>query len=254
MVSVKSRRLAVPMVVACAGVFGSAATAHAAGGISVTPAALEHTAKRGTVGSLTVNNTTNETLRVTITVRPWCQELFGKVIVDTRTTLSRYVRASSRSFIMSRGARRTIPMRMLRGTRSGSLYGAVDVIGKPTRTKGRKGIIPNYRLISKIRLNASKKHKRYRLRTGAAQIRSGYVILPVRNLGNTIDPIGASYTLSGPTRRSGNALTPIAALPGKLIGLQLTGRSGLRKGRYTLTARVTQAGRAVNARTSFTIR
>jgi len=253
MVSVKTRRIAVPMVVACAGVFGSAATAHAAGGLSVTPAALEHTAKRGTVGSLTLNNTTNETLRVSITVRPWRQELFGKVLPDMRTTLTKYVRASSRSFTMRRSARRTIPMRMLRGTRSGSLYGAVDVIGKPTKTKGRRGIIPNYRLISKIRLNAPKSKKRYRLRTGGAQLRSGYVILPVRNLGNTIDPIGASYSISGPSGRNGTA-GAVAALPGKLIGLKLAASRGMRRGRYTVTARVTQAGRAVNARSSFTIR
>src|SRR5687768_5624052 len=34
MVSSKSRRLAAPVVVACVGLFGSAATAHAAGGLS----------------------------------------------------------------------------------------------------------------------------------------------------------------------------------------------------------------------------
>ena len=67
---------------------------------------------------------------------------------------------------------------MLKGTGSGSLYGAVDVLGKPTNTKGRKGIIPNYRLISKIRLNAPKSKKRYRLVTGGAQVRSGVVDPP----------------------------------------------------------------------------
>src|SRR4051794_38805261 len=238
MVSVKTRRLAVPMVVACAGVLGYSANAHAAGGISVTPAALEHTAKRGTVGSLTLNNTTNESLRVTVTVRPWKQELGGRVIVDPRATLSKYVRATSQSFVIGRGVKRPVSFRMLRGTGSGSLYGAVDVVGKPTNTKGRKGIIPNYRLISKIRLHPTK--KRYRLRAGGAQVRSGTVILPVRNLGNTIDPITARYSISGPSGRSGNA-AGIAALPGKLIGLNLGAARGMRKGRYTVTARVSQA-------------
>jgi len=253
MVSVKTRRLAVPMVVACAGVLGYSANAHAAGGISVTPAALEHTAKRGTVGSLTLNNTTNESLRVTVTVRPWKQELGGRVIVDPRATLSKYVRATSQSFVIGRGVKRPVSFRMLRGTGSGSLYGAVDVVGKPTNTKGRKGIIPNYRLISKIRLNAAKSKQRYRLRTGAAQVRSGAVILPVRNLGNTIAPIAASFSISGPSARNGNA-PAIAALPGKLIGLNLGAARGMKKGRYTVTARVTQAGRTLNARSSFTIR
>jgi len=251
MVSVKTRRLAVPMVVACAGVFGSAATAHAAGGLSVTPAALEHRAKVGTVGSLTLNNTTNETLRVTVVVRPWMQQLGGNVLIDMRTSLSRYVRATSKPFTLRAGTRRPLSFRMLRRTSSGSLYGAVEVVGKPTNTKGRKGIIPNYRLISKIRLTPSK--ARIRLRTGAAQVRSGAVLLPVRNLGNTIDPIGATYTISGPSGRRGTTKA-IAALPGKLIGLNLGASRGMRKGRYTVTARVTQAGRAVNARSSFTIR
>ena len=42
MVSVKTRRLAVPVVVACVGVLGSATAAHAqSGGLSVTPASLQ---------------------------------------------------------------------------------------------------------------------------------------------------------------------------------------------------------------------
>src|SRR5215210_834829 len=98
MVSLKTRRLAAPVIVACVGMLGTAASADAAGGLSVTPASLEHRAKVGTVGSITLNNTTNETLRVTVVVRPWMQQLNGNVLIDMRTTLSRYVRASSSAF------------------------------------------------------------------------------------------------------------------------------------------------------------
>jgi len=251
MVSVKTRRLAAPVVVACVGVMGFAATAHAAGGLSVTPASLENRAKVGTVGSLTLNNTTNETLRVTVTVRPWRQQLNGDVFADPRATLSRYVRSTSNRFTIAGGAKRSISFRMLRRTSNGSLYGSVDILGKPTNTKGRKGIIPNYRLISKIRLNAARKS--FRLRTGAAQVRQGNVILPVRNLGNTIDPIGGNFTITGPSGRRGN-MKAIAALPGKLIGLSLGSTRGMRKGRYTVNATVAQGSKRVNARTSFTIR
>src|SRR4051794_5243174 len=252
MVSLKTRRLAVPMVVACVGVLGSAATANAAGGgLSVTPASLEHTAKLGTVGSVTLNNTTNETLRVTVTVRPWMQQLNGNVLSDPRSTLSRYVRATTSSFTIGAGARRPVTFKMVRRTSSGSLYGSVEVFGKPTNTKGRKGIIPNYRLISKLRLNA--KRKTYRWRTGAAQIRQRAIILPVRNLGNTIDPIGGTYSISGPTGRSGT-MKAIAALPGKLVGLNLGYINGMKKGRYTISATVTQGNRRSVARTSFTLR
>ncbi len=92
MVSVKTRRLAVPVVVVRWRA-GSAAAAHAqSGGLSVTPASLENRAKLGTVGSLTLNNTTSETLRVTVTVRPWQQQLNGTVVADPRSNLTRYVR------------------------------------------------------------------------------------------------------------------------------------------------------------------
>jgi hypothetical protein len=140
---------------------------------------------------------------------------------------------------------------MVRHTSNGSLYAGVDIFGKPTNTKGRKGIIPQYRLISKLRLNA--KHKILKWRTGAAQLRGGQVILPIRNLGNTIDPIGGTYRISGPSGRSGT-MKAIAALPGKLIGLNLGATRGMKKGRYNVAATVTQAGRKVVARTSFTIR
>ncbi|MDA0137606.1 hypothetical protein [Solirubrobacter deserti] len=246
----KTRRVAVPVVVACVGVLGSATAAHAqSGGLAVTPASLENRAKLGTVGSLTLNNTTRETLRVTVTVRPWRQQLNGTVLADPRSNLTRYVRATTRSFTIGAGAKRPISFRMVR--RLSSLYASVDILGKPTNTKGRKGIIPNYRLISKLRLNPSKKS--FRFRTGAAQVRSGSVILPVRNLGNSIDPIGGSFRISGPGTKSGN-MAAIAALPGKLVGLNLGSTRGMKKGRYTVNATVTQGSRRTNVRTSFTIR
>jgi hypothetical protein len=251
MLSVKTRRFAVPVVVACVGVLGSSATAHAAGGLSITPAVLEHSAKVGTVGTMSLNNSTNETLRVTVTVRPWRQELNGTVIGDLRNTLSKYIRATTQTFSIRAGAKRALTLKLYHVPHGGSLYGGVDIFGKPTHTKGRKGIIPQYRIISKVRLNAS--HKSYNWRTGAAQIRQRAIILPVRNLGNSIDPIGGSYRITGPSGRSGT-MKAIAALPGKLIGLNLGYTNGLKKGTYTINATVTQGNRRAVARTSFTIR
>lgn len=251
MVSVKARHLAAPLLVAGAGVLGSAPAAHAAGGISVTPAVIENGAKRGTVGRMTLTNSTRETLRVTVTVRPWRQKLDGTVVADLRSNFTRYVKAGKRKFTLRAGAKRTFRLKMRRRTRSGSLYGSVDIFGKPTRTKGRKGIIPQYRLISKLRLNPTR--KRYKLRTGAVQVRGGQVLLPIRNLGNTIDPLAGNFRISGPTSRSGN-FKAVAALPGKLIALGAGASRGMRKGRYTLSATVTQAGRRTNVRSRFTVR
>ena len=251
MVSGTSRRIAVPMVVACAGVFGAAEAAHAAGGLSVTPAILEHRAALGNVGSLTLNNTTNETLRVTVNVRPWRQELNGKVLTDPRATFNRYVRATRRSFTLRGGAKVPVTFRMVRRTGSGSLYGNVDILGKPTRTKGRKGIIPQYRLISSLRLHP--RSKTIKLRTGAGQVRNRTFVLPVRNIGNTIDPVSGTYRLSGPASRSG-AIKSVSVVPGKLVALGLTSTSGFKKGRYTITASLSQGGKRFNVRTSVTLR
>ena len=215
----------------------------------MTPASLENRAKLGTVGSLTLNNTTKESLRVTVTVRPWRQQLNGTVVADPRSNLTRYVRATTRSFTIGAGVKRPISFRMVR--RLSSLYASVDILGKPTNTKGRKGIIPNYRLISKLRLNPAK--KTYKFRTGAAQVRSGAIILPVRNLGNSIDPIGGTFRLSGAGSKSGN-MAAIAALPGKLVGLNLGSTRGMKKGTYTVNATVKQGNKSTNVRTSFTIR
>jgi hypothetical protein len=246
----RTRRLAVPFV-ASIGVLGLSAPAYADGGLSVTPAVLEHVAKKGTVGSFTLNNTTKETLRVTITVRPWRQQLDGKVISDPRANLTRYVRATTRTFTLGAGARRAVSFRMVRRAPAGSLYASVEAFGKPTNTKGRKGIIPQYRIVSSLRLNPAR--RTFKLRTGAAQVRSGSLILPVRNLGNTIEPVSGSYTLSGAGSRKGT-IAGVKVIPGKLVGLNLGAVRGLKKGRYTVSASLTQGSKRVSARTSVTVR
>ena len=69
------------------------------GGVSITPAVLEQTAKRGTVGTFTVKNTTRDTLRVTVIVRPWIQNrTTAAVALNKNATLTPYVRASPQSF------------------------------------------------------------------------------------------------------------------------------------------------------------
>jgi len=246
----RTRRLAVPVAVSI-GVLGGAAPAFADGGLSVTPAVLEHRAQLGSVGSFTLSNTTKESLRVTITVRPWRQQLNGTVISDPRANLTRIVRATSPSFTLRAGSRRPVSFRMVRRPSGGSLYASVEAFGKPTNTKGRKGIIPQYKIVSSMRLNPAR--KAYRLKTGAAQVRGGALILPVRNLGNSIDPVSGTYTLSGAGSRRGS-IAGVKVIPGKLVGLSLGSARGLKKGRYTVSASLVQGSKRVTARTSVTVR
>ena len=159
------------------------------------------------------------------------------------------MRATRRSFTIRGGAKVPVTFRMVRRTGSGSLYGNVDILGKPTRTKGRKGIIPQYRLISSFRLHP--RSKTIKLRTGAGQVRNRTFVLPVRNIGNTIDPVSGTYRLSGPGSRSGT-IKSVSVVPGKLVALGLTSTSGFKKGRYTISASLSQGGKRFNVRTSVT--
>ena len=178
-------------------------------------------------------------------------DLDGRVLTDPRATFNRYVRATRRSFTIAAAAKVPVTFRMVRRTGNGSLYGNVDILGKPTRTKGRKGIIPQYRLVSSLRLHP--RSKTIKLRTGAAQVRNRTFVLPVRNTGNTIEPISGTYRLSGPGSRSGN-FKSVSVVPGKLVTLGLTSTRGFKKGRYTITASLSQGGKRFNVRTSVTLR
>jgi hypothetical protein len=77
-------------------------------------------------------------------------------------------------------------------------------------------------------------------------------VLPVRNVGNTIEPVTGAYRITGPVARTG-AFAAIRILPTKLVTLGLGATNGLKKGRYTINATLVQAGKRTSARTSFTI-
>src|ERR1700759_3000825 len=77
----------------------------AAGGVSVTPQTVEHTAKNGTLGSITIKNTTSGTMKVTVKVRPWTQNrITGGVLPNLNATMARYVQAQSSAFNLGGGA------------------------------------------------------------------------------------------------------------------------------------------------------
>jgi hypothetical protein len=220
------------------------------GGVEITPATIERTARRGTVGSFTVKNTTRDTLRVTVTVRPWSQNRSNwRVAINKRATLTRYVRASPRVFNMRPGSR-TVRLRMLRRTRSGSLYAGIQVFAKQRRRRARNGIVPQWDLVGRLRLNPSR--RRPNLRIGAVDVvgRGRTLILAVRNIGNTLDPVGGTVNITGPTRRSAR-IPQVAVVPGQVVYLRGGSMRGMRRGAYTATWSVTQGGRRYTARRTF---
>lgn len=216
----------------------------AQGGLSVTPSILETTARSGAAGSATITNRTGRTLRVTVRARPWRQTRRGAVAANRRGKLGR-VRVSSRRFTLANGATRSVSVRLTRVPRRRSQYGALDVVGKPTRR--RKGINVEYRLISSIRFNPTRRARRHRLGIGGARVTGRgsrrALTLAVRNRGNTVDPVGGTVEISGSRGGRSAGISPIRILPRKRINLRLASLSGLRRGRYRASVTLSQGGR-----------
>jgi hypothetical protein len=222
-----------------------AAAATAAGGLSIAPAVLEQTARRGVSDTVEVVNSSNRKLAVTVAARPWRQSRTGTVAADRRRRLSRFVRLSDSSFTLARGARRTITVSLARVPARDSLYGSLEVIGRPTRT--RKGVNVGYRLIGSLRFNPPPADRKLKLRAGAARVsgRKGdrALTLQVRNAGNTIDPVGGDVVIRGPRGGRSTGIGAVRILPGKRVNLVLASLDGLRPGRYTAAVTLKQRRR-----------
>jgi hypothetical protein len=261
----RSRHLAGAVALAAAGLAAGGVIAQAdqapprakaaAGGVSLTPETVEHTARQGKLGSVTVKNTTSDTLKVTVRVRPWSQDrVTGKVDANLNVSLSRYIAATSPSFNLAAGSSRSVTFTQRRTPPGGSLYGAIEVFGKPRNAKARNGIIPNYRVVGRLRANPAKKNVALRAGSlgfvgkGAAR----ELVVPVRNTGNTLDPIGGSVTFAGPTSKT-NPLKAITPIPGQVVNLVGGHVSGFKKGRYTATFSITQGTRRYTAKRTFTL-
>jgi hypothetical protein len=260
----RSRLIAGAAVVAVAGAVTGGAIARAdasnpvaraaAGGVSLSPATVEHTTRRGDVGRITIRNTTSHTLRVTVKVRPWRQARdTGDVSANLRGDLSPYVAAGRPRFNLRPGSRR-VTVRVRRTPPGGSLYAGIEVFGKPLHAKARNGIVARYRVIGRLRLNPV--HRRPKLRIGKVDVkrykRGKVLILAVRNIGNTLDRVGGSTSITGPARRR----SPIAAMtpvPGQVVYLVAGGVDGLRHGRYRAHFTITQGGRRHHASRSFSL-
>ena len=222
------------------------------GGVSITPASVETTAKRGGVGSITVKNTTKDTMRVTINVRPWIQNRStGTVVLNTRASLSPYVRASPQTFNLPPGQRR-VTFNMRRMTASGSLYAGFQVFAKQTKRKAQNGIIPQWDLRGKMRLNPSRKNPN--LRIGATDVvgrgNNRSLILAVRNTGNTLDPVGGTVSITGPTARN-VTIKQMFPIPGQVVYLSGGSMRGMRAGNYTATWNVTMGGKRFTQKRTF---
>jgi len=224
----------------------AAETASAAGGLSVSPSRLEATARAGASGNVTITNSSSRKLKVTVRARPWRQASSGVVAANRSRTLGS-VRLTPSRFTLLPGASRTVTATLRRVPARRSLYGALDILGKPA--KRRKGINVAYRLVSSLRFNPTAGRRKLRLSAGAAGTTgrgsSRMLTVKVKNRGNTVDPVGGTVSITGPSGGRSGGISPTSIVPGKTVKLRLLSLSGLRKGRYAAAITLAQAGRNI---------
>ena len=162
----------------------------------------------------------------------------GAVRADRSRTL-RGVGLSTRKFKLGAGKSRRVYVTLGRVPSGGSLYGALDAVGKPKRGSG---VNVAYRLVASVRFNPSR--KRYRLRAGSASASRGTLGLLVRNAGNTADAVGGSVRITGGGGAWNGTATAVRILPGKLVRVKLASVRSLRRGSYSARITLNQGGKS----------
>ncbi len=212
--------------------------AHAApagGGLSLQPAIVEHTAAPGVVGSIVLANTTASAQKITVTPRPWVATSGGVVSPDPHKDLAALVKVSKPSFTLTAGASQSVDVTLKKLPPGGSLFGAVVAVGIPVDAAKRPGITIGYRLVSRLRLDPPTDSRKLKVTVGAPRVAGANIVLPVRNIGNTIEPIGGSASVIGPPGTRNVFIADQRILPGTTAALVVGPTKGLRHGRYTLS-------------------
>jgi hypothetical protein len=241
-------------VVAAAGAIAQLALG--AGGLSISPAIVEHAATPGPVGAVTVTNTSDAPLKVTVVARPWAQSSAGAVTPNERASLASQIALSAGAFSLAAGHSQVVNVSLRAKPANGSLYGNIEVLALPTTPPTQTGVSIGYRLIDSLRLDPAV--PRLKVTVGRVIVhggRAGVALVAVHNNGNTIDPIGGTARTAGPGRKLSAKISPVRILPGATVDLVVARLSGQRAGKHTATLRLTQRGKVV-ATTSraFTLR
>lgn len=238
-----------PALIALALLLALCATiAHAAtagGGLSVVPAIIEpdKPPATGLIGSIVVANTTTTTQNITVTPRPWIATANGLVNPDLKHDLGSLINVSRPTFTLVAGASQSVNLTLRKPAPGGSLYAAIVTVGVPVDAAKRPGISVGYRLISRLRLNPSAAGRKLKVVVGTPRILGKNIVLPVRNTGNTIEPINGVAQLKGPlgTRRNA-AINAQRILPGASATMIITALKGLKPGKYTVSYQLIQNG------------
>jgi hypothetical protein len=220
-----------------------ARSAQTTGGLAISPAKIERAAAAGAANAVTVANNSRQTLTVSVKARPWTQSSSGLASPNRRRTLSG-VTISDDSFTLAAGAKRDVTVTLGGAPAGGSLYGALEIIGLPRNAATRKGVVTGYRLIGALRYNPVT--PRYALSASSAKVSKGMLVLPIRNTGNTAEPVTGTVRLRGALGTRQSSIRATRILPRKRVSVPLASTKGLRAGRYTATVSLRQGTERIN--------
>jgi hypothetical protein len=226
---------------------GAAAVKQTEGGLAVSPAVIEHNAQPGGLATVTVANRSSGALNITITPRPWVQDASGKVSPNRKKTLAG-VAVSASKFTLAPGAQQDVNVSL---TAAGYEYGALEVVGLPSDAATRKGVVLGYRVLGTVHiLPASPKAS---LTAGKPKVSKGTAVLPIKNTGNTIDPVTGSLSVKDARGTRNVTVRAVKILPGNTINLPLG--SKLTKGTATAKINLKQRGKtAISMTKKFTVK
>jgi len=222
----------------------NAKPAAAEGGLKVGPVIIEKTAGAGPLGPMTVTNNSSKSVDVTVAARPWVQSSSGVVTANRRRSLSG-IQLSDTKFALAAHTSKAVTVTATTGA---SMYGAVEVIGIPDGAEDKDGVVLGYRLVASLRLLPATPE--YDLAAGSPKVTGKgadrAVVLPVKNAGNTIEPVKGSVSLKSALGTHQDDLDALRILPGKRVNVLLSKVKSLKPGSYTVTVRLTQGGKTTS--------
>jgi len=149
------------------------------------------------------------------------------------------VTVSQSKFTLKPGAETKVTATLSTAPSAGYLYGAMEVIGLPTDAATRKGVVLGYRLVGSLRvLPAAAK---YSITAGTVKASGATAVIPVKNAGNTVDPVTGSVKVKGSAGTKNITVAAVKILPGKTVNLPAGTK--LAKGSYTATVALKQHGK-----------
>jgi hypothetical protein len=227
---------------------GGATAAQTTGGLYVSSSTIEAPAKTGAYGPITVANRSAGDLTVTVAPRQWTQATSGDVSPNRRGGLAG-VSVSAPSFTLKAGEQRDLTVNVNSIPSAGALYGALEVVGLPADVATRKGLVLGHRIVSSIRLLPAT--PKTGVAAGTIKAAKGTATLPIKNTGNTLDPVSARIDVKT-ARGTQRVSSTVKILPGKTINLSL---GKLQKGSASAKITLRQKGKVVvNSTKKFTVK